>query len=232
LDVAHALMLAVMVPLEWLAALPMAALESHAPAPWTVACAIAGALWLLAPRGFPMRSCALAWMVPMFAVMPPGPRQGEAWIDVLDVGNGLAVIVRTAHHVLAYDTGPSWNGDADGGNRIVVPFLRGEGVARVDAMVISHADDDHSGGAASIAMARELGWMLSPLPPEHPLHGVIEPSLRCEAGEDWEWDGVQFRILHPGAEIYAVKERRKENDRGCVLKVSTGTRSVLLAADV
>jgi competence protein ComEC len=232
LDIAHALMLAVMVPLEWLAALPMAALESHAPEPWTVACAVVGTLWLLAPRGFPMRSCALAWIAPMLVLLPPSPAAGEAWIDVLDVGNGLAVIVRTAHHALSYDAGPSWNGDADGGNRVVVPFLRGEGIGHLDAIVVSHADDDHSGGAPSVAMAREPDWMLSPLPAGNPLHDMVVPSLRCEAGEDWEWDGVRFRVLHPGAEIYGSRDRRKENDRGCVLKVSTASRSMLLAADV
>ena len=232
LDAAHGLMAGVMVPLEWLASLPMATLESHAPEAWTVACAVLGTLWLLAPCGFPMRACAVAWIVPLFAVLPPGPGAGEAWLDVLDVGNGLAVVVRTAGHALTYDAGPSWNGDADSGNRIVVPFIRGEGIARLDGLVISHADDDHSGGAASIAMARETGWMLSPLPETHPLHGLVQPSLRCEAGGEWRWDGVQFQVLHPATDIYGGGERRKENDRGCVLKVSTAGGSMLLAADV
>jgi competence protein ComEC len=232
LDLAHALLQAVMVALEWLAALPAAVLESHAPAPWTVACAIAGSLWLLAPRGFPMRSCGLAWIAPLFLVMPARPATGEAWIDVLEVGNGLAVVVRTARHALVYDTGPSWNGDADTGSRIVVPFLRGEGVARLDGLVVSHADDDHSGGAASVAASRAPRWMLSPLPESHPLHDIVEPSIRCEAGERWRWDGVDFAVLHPDAGIYTAQGRRKENDRGCVLRVATGSHSMLLAADV
>jgi len=232
LDAAHGLMALVMIPLEALAALPMATLESHAPEPWTVACALVGTLWLLAPRGFPMRACAVAWIVPLFAVLPPRPPPGEAWLDVLDVGNGLAVVVRTAGHALTYDAGPSWNGDADSGNRIVVPFIRGEGIARLDGLVISHADDDHSGGAASIAMARDVGWMLSPLPEGHPLQGLVQPALRCEAGGEWRWDGVRFAVLHPPLEIYGARERRKENDRGCVLKVSTAGGSMLLAADV
>jgi competence protein ComEC len=231
LDAAHALMAGIMAPLEWLAALPWATVESHAPAPWTVACAAIGSLWLLAPRGIPMRSCGALWIAPLFVLPAPHPAPGEAWIDVLDVGNGLAAVVRTANHALAYDAGPSWNGDADTGNRIVVPFLRGEGVARLDGLVISHADDDHSGGAASVALARQPGWMLSPLPADNPLHGLVVPSLRCEAGESWDWDGVRFVVLHPSAAIYDGG-RRKENDRGCVLKVATGARSMLLAADV
>jgi competence protein ComEC len=179
-----------------------------------------------------MRRCALAWIAPLFLVGPARPPPGEAWVDVLDVGNGLAVVVRTATHALAYDAGPGWSGDADTGNRIVVPFLRGEGVARLDALVISHADDDHAGGAASVAMSREPRWMLSSLPPSHPLHDLVAPSLRCEAGGHWRWDGVAFDVLHPSAAIYSQAGKRKENDRGCVVRVSTAGHSMLLAADV
>jgi competence protein ComEC len=97
--------------------------------------------------------------------------------------------------------------------------------------VISHADDDHSGGAASVAMSRDPRWMLSPLPAEHPLHDLVQPSLRCEAGEAWDWDGVDFRVLHPPPSIYGGG-KRKENDRGCVIRVSTAAHAMLLAADV
>jgi competence protein ComEC len=232
LDAAHQLMLWVMSPLEALAGLPMAMLESHAPAAWTVAAAVVGCAWLLAPRGVPLRSAGALWIAPMFVVVPPGPAPGEAWVDVLDVGNGLATVVRTAGHALVYDTGPTWNADIDSGNRIVVPFLRGEGISRLDGVVVSHADDDHSGGAASIAYSREPEWLLSPLPPEDLLHGAFARSTRCEAGAGWKWNGVEFRVLHPGAEIYAETRKRKENDRGCVLRVATASHSLLLAADV
>ena len=232
LDVAHALMVAIMGPLEWLAALPWAMLESHAPAPWTVIAGVIGCAWLLAPRGFPMRPCGAIWMAPMFAVLPPMPAPGEAWIDVLDVGNGLAIVVRTTHHAIAYDAGPSWNDESDSGNRIVVPFLRGEGVGRLDGLVISHADDDHYGGAASVAYSREPGWLLSPLQPDDPLQGAFAKSIRCEAGHRWEWDGVEFNVLHPAKDIYLETTKRKENDRCCVLKVSTRAGTVLLTGDV
>ena len=232
LDGAHLLMTWVMAPLEWLAALPLAMLESHEPAAWTVAAAVAGCAWLLAPRGVPLRSAGAVWIAPMFAVLPPAPAPGEAWLDVLDVGNGLATVVRTASHALVYDTGPTWNADADSGNRIVVPFLRGEGINRLDGVVVSHADDDHSGGAASIAYSRAPGWLLSPLEPGNLLHGAFAESLRCEAGARWRWDGVEFAVLHPAGEIYAETRKRKENDRGCVVRISTAAYSALLAADV
>ena len=233
LDAAHALMLAIMSPLEWLASLPMAMLESHAPTAWSVIAGVMGCAWILAPRGVPVRSAGAVWIAPMFAVLPPAPQPGEAWLDVLDVGNGLAVVVRTAHQALAYDTGPAWNADADSGNRIVVPFLRGEGINRLDGVVVSHADDDHAGGAASVAYSREPRWLLSPLMEDNVLHGAFERSIRCEAGQRWTWDGVQFTVLHPGSGIYDEPARhRKENDRGCVIRVATAGFSALLTGDV
>jgi competence protein ComEC len=232
LDAAHAIMVVTMSPLERLAALPMAMLESHEPAMWTVAAGVAGCAWLLAPRGFPLRTAGAVWAAPMFMVLPPSPAPGEAWLDVLDVGNGLAVIVRTARHALAYDAGPAWSVDADSGNRIVVPFLRGEGITRLDGVVISHADDDHYGGAASVAYSREPRWLLSPLQADDVLHGAFERSIRCEAGQHWSWDGVDFLVLHPAAEIYAEERKRKENDRGCVVRVATRASSALLTGDV
>ena len=232
LDVAHAIMVALMSPLERLADLPLAMLESHAPAAWTVVVGVAGCAWVLAPRGTPLRSLGVAWMAPMFVVAPPQPAQGEAWLDVLDVGNGLAVVIRTAHHALVYDTGPGWNADVDSGNRIVVPFLRGEGIRTLDGVVVSHADDDHSGGAISIAGSRSPAWLLSSLREGDAVHTAFRRSMRCETGQRWAWDGVEFSLLHPPAAVYEETGRRKENDRGCVLKVSTAHASALLAGDV
>ena len=234
LALAHGIMQALMAPLERLADLPLAMLESHAPQAWTVVAAVVGCAWMLAPRGVPMRSAGAIWIMPLFAVTPPKPSWGEAWIDVLDVGNGLAIVVRTASHALAYDAGPAWHGDGDTGSRIVVPYLRGEGVARLDGLVVSHADDDHAGGAISLAASREPPWLLSPLPASHPLQSMFDTSIRCEAGRRWRWDGVEFAVLHPAAEAYAPepgRKARKENDRSCVLRVATIGASALLTGD-
>lgn len=234
LDAGHLLMLALMGPLEFLADQPGAMLESHAPESWTVLAAIVGCAWLLAPRGVPMRSLALLWFVPLFAVAPARPGWGEAWMDVLDVGNGLAVVVRTASHALAYDAGPSWSPDADSGGRIVAPFLRGEGVARLDGMIVSHADDDHAGGAISLAAARAPRWLLSPLAAEHAVHMLVDDSIRCAAGRRWTWDGVEFAVVHPDAGVYSEergKRARKENDRSCVVRVAARGAAALLTGD-
>ncbi|QJR11475.1 ComE operon protein 3 [Usitatibacter rugosus] len=231
LDAAHQLMAWLMVPLEWLAELPGGVFESHEPAAWTVACALVGCAWLLAPRGFPLRPFALVWIAPVMVILPPHPAPGEAWIDVLDVGQGLAVVVRTASRSLVYDTGPAWNSESDSGNRIVVPFLRGEGLRHIDGLVVSHADDDHSGGAQSVAALRSPEWLLSPLAADDPLHEMVDVSRMCRVGQRWTWDGVTFEVMHPADSSYD-EPRRKENDRSCVVRVASGGASMLLTGDV
>lgn len=228
---AHALLQAGMAALGALAALPWAVAENPAPPPAATVLAVAGALLLLAPRGLPLRAAGAALVLPLAFFRAPTPAHGAAWIDVLDVGQGLAVVVRTANHALAYDTGPSWHDESDSGSRIVVPYLRGEGVRRLDALVITHADDDHAGGSASIATAREPRWMLSTLAPGDVRRSLAPDSRPCIAGTRWTWDGVAFEVLHPAPE--AMRDRRRsENDRSCVIRIDSATRSALLAADI
>ncbi|HUK04537.1 MAG TPA: DNA internalization-related competence protein ComEC/Rec2 [Burkholderiales bacterium] len=215
--------------LEWCASLPAAVWQQHAPSLWAMLLALAGVVWLLAPRGLPWRAAGLALMLPAVALPPPAPEPGEAWITTLDVGQGLAVLVRTAHRALLYDAGPAFGADADSGERIIAPYLRAAGVARLDAMIVTHNDNDHAGGAASVLENFEVDTLLSSLPAEHPLLGAVADPRRCAAGEAWEWDGVRFAILHPAS---AEARARKSNDLSCVLKVSAGGRAMLLTGDI
>src|SRR5712664_3146736 len=113
----HAILDVLMAVLEWLATLPSAVWHQHAPLPWTVPLALAGIAWLLLPRGFPARALGALLMLPLFAASPQGPRGGELWITVLDVGQGLAVVARTAKHARLYDAGPALNAFSDSGSR-------------------------------------------------------------------------------------------------------------------
>ncbi|MCC6534150.1 MAG: DNA internalization-related competence protein ComEC/Rec2 [Burkholderiales bacterium] len=230
LQLAHALMAYTMLVLEWLAAVPGAVWQQHAPPPWTIAVALGGIVWLLLPRGFPARWIGALALVPLFAVVPPGPPPGAVRLTVLDVGQGLAVVVRTAQHALLYDAGPSYSAQADSGSRIVVPYLRATGVRRLDALVVTHADNDHAGGAASVLSAVPVERLLSSLPQDHALHAAAARSILCHAGQDWSWDGVRFEMLHPQAASYAAT-RLKANDRSCVLRISGARTRVLLAGD-
>ncbi|BCB27534.1 DNA internalization-related competence protein ComEC/Rec2 [Sulfurimicrobium lacus] len=228
---AHEVMSWCMSLLEWLSAAPAMVWQQHGPQPWTVVAAMCGVLWLLLPRGFPARWLGLVWFAPMFLILPPSPQHGELRLTVLDVGQGLAAVARTRHHALLYDAGPSYGSDADAGSRIVVPYLRGTGVSRLDGMVVSHDDIDHSGGAASVLQSVPVGWTISSLPEGSPMLAGAANKFRCFAGQKWTWDGVRFEMLHPTSDSYQY-DGFKDNDRGCVLKISTSYGSVLLPADI
>lgn len=215
--------------LEWCGALPVAVWQQHAPPIWTVLLALAGVAWLLGPRGLPWRASGIALMAPAIALPAPSPATGEAWITTLDVGQGLAVLVRTANRALLYDAGPAFGADADSGERVIAPYLRAEGVGALDTMVLTHHDTDHVGGALSVVENVEVGELISSLPAGHPLLGAVAGPRRCAAGERWAWDGVRFELLHPAA---ADARARKSNDLSCVLKVSAGGRAMLLTGDI
>lgn len=215
--------------LEWCAGLPVALWQQHAPPLWTVVLGSLGVLWLLAPRGMPWRIAGLALMLPALTVRPPAPGAGEAWVTALDVGQGLAVLVRTANRALLYDAGPSFGADADSGERVIAPVIRALGIDRIDLLVITHQDTDHVGGAASILENFEVDRMRSSLPGTHPLLGLAPGAARCAAGEAWAWDGVRFAFLHPAD---AQAAARRANDLSCVLRVEAGGRSMLLTGDI
>ena len=214
--------------LEWCAALPGALWLQHIPPWWAVAAALGGVAWLLAPRGVPGRACGLALLAPAFAVLPSAPAHGVAWITTFDVGQGLAVLVRTAQRTLLYDAGPAFGAEADSGGRIVVPALRAAGSARLDAMILSHEDGDHIGGALSVLESLEVGALLSSLPPAHAFNTLARATRRCAAGQAWDWDGVRFEFLHPAA---GARGARRNND-SCVLRVSAPGGSMLLTGDI
>src|SRR5687768_9955571 len=214
--------------LEWCASLPGALWQQHVPAAWAAVAAIAGALWLLAPRGVPSRAAGLALMAPAFLLAPPAPAAGEAWITALDVGQGLAVVVRTAGRTLLYDAGPAYGADADSGGRIVMPMLRGAGIDRLDLMVVSHEDVDHLGGALTVLETLQVQALASSLPPAHALNALVPEALRCAAGRRWEWDGVRFEFLHPPIGWDAARR----NNQSCVLRLEAGGTAMLLTGDI
>jgi competence protein ComEC len=228
---AHELMSLCYWALKWLSETPNAVWQSHAPPAWTVALALIGTAWMLLPRGAVPRWIGAALLLPMFVLQPAKPREYELWVTLLDVGQGLATVVRTANHTLVYDTGPRYNPDADSGNRIVVPYLRGEGIRRLDALVVTHDDDDHTGGARSIIAARNPKWVMTSVDEDRDvLEGAAE-VMRCDTRDAWTWDGVDFEVLHPTKEDYA-DENRKTNDMGCVIKITAPGATVLMTADI
>ena len=228
---AHLTMDGVMRFLEWLNALPQAVWTQHAPPAWSVAAAMLGVMWILLPRGFPARWLGFLLLLPMFLNTPEPPAQGALRLIVFDVGQGLAVAAQTRQHALLYDTGPDFSGEADSGNRILIPTLRALGIAKLDGLILSHDDSDHTGGSASIIQTMPIGWVSSSLPDMHPLLQSVAHTRRCHDGENWSWDGVQFEILHPARGSSGTKKVH-DNEQSCVLRISVGEHSILLAGDI
>ncbi|CAG0973533.1 ComE operon protein 3 [Burkholderiales bacterium] len=221
--------------LSGLANTPAAVWQQHAPPTWAAALGLVGVLLLLAPRGWPGRWLGLLWLAPAFLVFPERPAPGEVWITALDVGQGTSLVLRTARHALVYDTGARYSSEADAGGRIIAPYLRASGTPRLGALVVSHQDTDHSGGALSLLQAAPIDWLMSSLPAEHELTQASAQAgvehWRCLAGQRWEWDGVSFAVLHPPAAAYA-DPRIKSNDLSCVIRVQDRFGVALLAGDI
>jgi competence protein ComEC len=192
---------------------------------------MAGVLWLLAPRGIPSRWLGLVLFVPALMAAPPRPAPGEAWLTTLDVGQGLAVLVRTAGHTLLYDAGPTYGTESDSGERIIVPTLRAVGALRLDAMVVTHNDSDHSGGALSVLQGAEVLDFISSLAPGNPIVSAARNPRPCIRGDRWTWDGVAFEVLHPARADYADASLRT-NNLSCVLRVTTSRGAMLLTGDI
>lgn len=232
LHAAHVVTGWLMLLLESLARQPWAVWQQAAPSSWAVLLALAGGVWLLLPRGFPARWLGALCFLPLLTVQPERPVVGAAKVVVLDVGQGLAVHVQTATHDLLFDAGPAFSAEADSGNRIIVPYLRAQGVRGLDRLIVSHRDKDHEGGAASVLAMLPVREIVSSLPFEHPLSAVPVPQRDCVAGERWEWDGVRFEMLHPPAASLADMAARKSNAVSCVLRIETAERRMLLTSDI
>jgi competence protein ComEC len=236
LGVARWLLDLMMLLMNWLAAFDGAVWQQHSPALWTLPLALAGILWLLAPRGVPARGLGVLMLMPLFAVTPPAPGPGTLSLAVLDVGQGLAVVARTQQHALLFDAGPRWNPQADSGSRVVLPYLRGEGIDRLDMLVVSHDDNDHSGGAATVLAGVSVGQLLSSLDSpafiaDSAQRSLVPYRLPCRAGGRWSWDGVDFEWLHPSdAELRDAWIA--PNERSCVLRIDAPGGSVLITGDI
>lgn len=215
--------------LQWLSELPAAVWAAPEPEWWMFALALAGMLWMLAPRGWPARSAGLLLWLPLLLNRPAAPADGMT-ITAFDVGQGTAVLIETPNHRLLYDTGPFYTPEADGGSRVILPYLRSRGIGYLDTVVVSHNDNDHSGGAASIFAQMRVGRVLSSLEPGSPILTAAPRHERCRAGQHWWWDGVRFEMLHPDDGEYI--RSKKPNARSCTLKVSHGVHSVMLPGDI
>lgn len=231
LQLAHGTVAALAWVLAKISAVPWAVWNAPVPQAWVFCFAMLGTVWMLAPRGWPLRWAGVIAWLPLLAGRATVPDYGQFTATVFDVGQGTALLIETQGHRLLYDTGPQYSQQSNAGARVILPYLKAQGIARLDAVVVTHSDVDHAGGALAILRAMPVAWVTSSLWLSHPIVAAARSHTRCAAGQAWTWDGVQFEMLHPGLPSYD-NEALKPNARGCTLKIRAGGRSLLLAADI
>ncbi len=238
LPLAHSVLSVAMEFLQVLNTLPQPVWQQHMPPFWAIIVSVIGVVWMLLPgshglnyfSGFPARWLGIVALLPLFLTIPPKPSEGALWLTVLDVGQGLAIVAQTENHALLFDSGPAY-AETDSGKRIIIPFLRAQGIAQLDRMIISHADSDHSGGALSVINAFNVEMLSSSLDSNHPILQTVKHHELCGRGQSWLWDGVLFEILHPTTDLY-LNSNRQTNTSSCVLKITAATGSILIPADI
>lgn len=218
------------VVLAHLVAWPFASLALPVPPLWVVCGAVLGGVGLVRAGPWRHKLLGLPLLLPALWWPAARPADGSFELWALDVGQGTAVVVRTARHTLVYDAGPRYGPDADAGQRVLLPWLRARGEP-LDRLVLSHQDSDHIGGAQALLAAYPQTGLLASLPSGHALWsaagGVRE---RCLAGQSWVWDGVTFEVLYPTTAD--TDPRQKPNARSCVLRVRSAQASALLTGDI
>ena len=214
--------------LRALAGWPFATLSLPAPPVWAAAGGVAGGALLAMRLPWTVRALGVPLLLPVLLWQAPRPAAGEFELLALDVGQGNAVLVRTAGHSLLYDAGPRYSLEGDAGHRVVVPLLRALD-ERLDTVVLSHRDSDHTGGAPAVLAMQPRAALVSSIEPGHPLQ-ALRPAQRCVAGQRWTWDGVVFEVLHPLAADY--ERAARSNAMSCVLRIGNGRRTALLAGDI
>ena len=193
------------------------------PPVWMLLGALLTVLLLLLPAGIPGRWLGLFPVFSLLLFRPPHPSFGEVWMTMLDVGQGLAIVLETSGHVLLYDAGPRFPSGFDTGEAVVIPYLRSRGVTHIDRIIISNGDMDHRGGLSAVMKTISIGDLLS----GEPERIVSGKPFQCKAGMTWQWDGVVFEILHPN-----VPGQWQGNNASCVLSVTTKGGNLLLTGDI
>ncbi len=227
---ASALVGGLMLGLGELSRWPLAVFSAAAAPAWAAAAGLLAGAVLVMPLPWRLRLLGVPLMLPLLFPPVPRPAEGRFELVAADVGQGTAVLVRTRAHLLVYDAGPQYSPEADAGQRVLLPLLRHRGETRIDLLMLSHRDSDHVGGAATLLGALPVVAMSSSLADDHPLRQSVVPHRRCEAGQRWHWDGVDFEVLQPNAEGHALAV--KPNALSCVLKVSGASSSALLTGDI
>ena len=251
--------------LQWVSALDFTLLTFGHFSAWQVWASYAGLFAVLLLSTWKQKVAALVFLSMVFSLSYVGqdrPKSQQAWLHVLDVGQGQAVIIETAHHVLVYDTGAKWGDKMDGAKMAILPFLRSRGLSEVAHVMVSHSDLDHAGGLASLLAGISVKQVSSGQP------GILETQLSekkaSQSGSngaslgssrsDFNSKNASNALLKNGIQRCQAGQSwvwdgvkfevlspglvgfdaqfKSDNDRSCVLKVQAGNQSVLIPGDL
>ena len=218
--------------LQWLAAWPWAQVWVPAAPLWAGMAGVAGGVLLALRLPWQVRALGLPLLLPVLLWQDARPVPGRFELLAADVGQGNAVLVRTATHTLLYDAGPRYSRVSDAGARVLVPLLRALG-ERVDVLMLSHRDSDHTGGAFAV-LAQQPQARLTGSIAGDPTLQALGPAAPCLAGQRWQWDGVDFELLHPLPDTMGKgPQGQRSNALSCVLRVvDAHGAAALLAGDI
>ncbi len=213
--------------LEWFAVWPIASWNQGVSTPLVMGMAVTGAVLILMPRGMRVRRLGLVMWLPLLLQHPSRPAPGAYWLNLMDVGQGLSAVVQTRHHTLIFDTGPAFSKRFDTGKAVLVPYLLQAGINQVDRLIISHGDNDHIGGMHSLINGVSVTSVMTSVPGKV----VHNATTACIRGQQWIWDEVTFRILHPSEQTEG-QGYKKSNNRSCVLLISGKGGRTLIPGDI
>jgi competence protein ComEC len=206
-----------------LAALPLSTATHSQPSGWALVFAIPGILLLFSPKGMPSRHLGWVMLFPLVFTGSSIIHPGAVKLTLLDVGQGLSAVVQTTNHVLVYDAGAKFSATSDMGQSVVIPFLRHQGIDKVDTLIVSHGDNDHIGGVGSVVGHIDTGDILTSVP----LQLMEYSPIQCKVGQSWTWDKVTFSILSP-----KVANLLSDNNNSCVLQIQAQKGAALLTGDI
>ena len=190
----------------------------------TTLLAMFGAAVFLLPRGIPGRYAGLLLMAPL--VMPIGQslKTTQTRIDLLDVGQGLSVLLTARDYLMVYDTGPGNGLVGEAGWDMVAgtiqPMIKATGRSP-DLIVASHGDLDHAGGLERLRSLYPDSRYLASLPEKR---SGIET---CRSPAAWQGASLNFQVLHPSAGLPYLG-----NNSSCVISVNGPGLSLLLGGDI
>ena len=255
--IAHVAFDGCMIPVSWLAHASWSSFAVAAMPLWSLVLSILGVCWALQPPGIPLRWVGWTLLLPALSWQPQRMSNGGWQLYALDVGQGSAILVKTRHHALLFDTGPKM-GTSDAGQRVVAPVIRALGLRKLDAIVISHSDMDHAGGFTGLLKEISVehvfssfnleSWLSMKQQATSTVASQTRPYMTssCVTGYIWEWDGVRFSFLHPqteSSEMHLNKDsiqlkkkvhtnQLRTNTQSCVLHLQGTHHSALLTGDI